>query len=58
MQPKSSPLRRLPEPATLHAHLGRLVREIRLTRQLLRLAQAARDHNGRAIAAGQPTPGR
>lgn len=47
------PLHYLPDAQTVRSHLGRLLRETRLTRQLLRLAQAVdeeRRHDGQEAA--------
>jgi hypothetical protein len=35
------PVRRLPRPAHIHAHIGRLLRELRLARRLFQLVKAA-----------------
>lgn len=35
------PVRQLPRPAHIHAHIGRLLRDLRLARRLFKLAQAA-----------------
>jgi hypothetical protein len=40
MSRKSDPVRRLPRPAQVHAHIGHLLRELRLARRLLNLLKA------------------
>jgi hypothetical protein len=40
---ESIPLLPVPAPAAVHAHIGCLLRHLRLARRLLRLAQAATD---------------
>lgn len=41
MPRQPDPIRRLPRLDHIHAHIGRLLRELRLARRLYRLAQAA-----------------
>lgn len=41
MTSADDPIRRLPRPAHVHAHIGRLLRELRLARRLLKLSKAA-----------------
>lgn len=54
MEPKEpSPLDRLPTPTEIHAHMGRLYRELALLRRLFRLAQTARDQHDNRPAARQ-----
>jgi hypothetical protein len=53
MSKSNDPLRRLPTPAQVHAHIGRLYRELRLARRLYKLSQAAAN----AAHAAQGTEG-
>jgi hypothetical protein len=41
MTQSPDPISRLPKPASVYAHIGRLLRELRLARRLLKLVQAA-----------------
>jgi hypothetical protein len=40
MSNTENPIKRLPKPSRIHAYIGRLNRELRLARRLLRLAKA------------------
>ena len=53
MSAPESPLDRLPQPATIHRHIGRLCLELALLRKLLRLAQAARQERASVSAERQ-----
>jgi hypothetical protein len=55
MQINQSPLDQLPSPLEIHAHMGRLYRELSLLRRLLRLSQTAQDQqlSGAPGASGQ-----
>jgi hypothetical protein len=55
MQPQMSPLDRLPDPTEIHAHMGRLYRELALLRRLLRLTLSNRVRGNESAGQGQHT---
>lgn len=56
MSRQPDPIRRLPRPDHVHAHIGRLLRELRFARRLYKLTQAVNRQRQEAAASYHSTP--